>query len=68
MNNESLKLLSGLLTKEQLATTLKVSVPTIDKWIRNNKISPVRIGRRVYFNDHSIENLIQHGTDDVKSV
>lgn len=63
MQQDSLKILCSLLSKEELATNLKVSVPTIDKWIRNKKITPIKIGRRVYFNDSSILNMLKNDGD-----
>lgn len=38
-----------LLTKEELAIKLKVSCATINRWIMEKRITPVRIGKRCLF-------------------
>jgi excisionase family DNA binding protein len=35
----------GLLTKRELATKLKVSVRTLDEWMRRGRISYLKIGK-----------------------
>jgi hypothetical protein len=38
-----------LLTKEELALRLKVSVSCINSWIQQEKLLPIKIGRRALF-------------------
>ena len=50
--------LDGLLTVEELATKLRVSLKTVRSWIYLRKISHTRLGRRVYFSTDVVEELL----------
>lgn len=57
---------SNYFTKEELAIELHVSVATINKWIVNKKIVPIKIGRRALFlkssfQESSISNTKNNG-------
>lgn len=38
-----------LLTRKQLAGELKVSIPTIDRWIKMRAVPFYKMGRKVFF-------------------
>ena len=52
----------GLLTRQETAAYLKVSLVTIHQWAKYGIINPVRIGNRVYFQKQAILNLIEKQT------
>jgi excisionase family DNA binding protein len=51
-----------LLTVEQAATGLNVSVHTIRAWIARRKLAVVRLGRAVRVPSTEISKLIERGT------
>ena len=50
--------LDGLLTVEELAAKLRVSLKTVRSWIYIRKISHTRLGRRVYFSLDAVEEML----------
>ncbi len=46
-------------TIREFCTRFQISKPTLYEWIRMGKISPVKIGRRVYFKKGDVEGLIR---------
>jgi excisionase family DNA binding protein len=51
-----------LLTLEQTAERLAISMPTIRAWVWKRKIEVVRIGRCVRIREKVIRDLITHNT------
>lgn len=47
-----------LLTRQEVAKTLKMSVPQIDRLIRDGRITHVKIGRRVLVPEQAIADFI----------
>ena len=59
MNSTNLRFkLNDLVTVQELATKLRVSLKTIRSWIYLRKISFTRLGRRVYFSTDVVEDLL----------
>lgn len=52
----------GLLTRQETAEYLKVSLVTVHQWAKYGIINPVRIGNRVYFKKQSILDVIERQT------
>ena len=50
--------LAGLLTVEELAAKLRVSLHTVRSWKYLGKISYTKLGRRVYFSADAVEELL----------
>jgi len=48
-----------LLNKKEAATYLRLGVSTIDKLLALRKIKPVRIGRRVLFQQEDLDRFIE---------
>lgn len=48
----------SLLTKEQAASRLHCSTRTLDYKVSRNEITPVRIGRKVFFRPDDLERLV----------
>ncbi len=44
----------GLLTKRELATKLKVSVRTLDDWMRRGRIAYLKIGKSCRYRDGDV--------------
>jgi len=49
---------SNLLTKEELAIRLRLSVSTINAWIQSGKLRPIRSGRKCLFPEHLVNELL----------
>ncbi|MDP9954794.1 excisionase family DNA binding protein [Epilithonimonas hungarica] len=49
---------SDYLTKKEVATRLKISIGTLNNWIKDEKIPSHKIGRRVLFKESEIEESI----------
>jgi excisionase family DNA binding protein len=47
-----------LMTLQETATSLKVSPHTVRKWVREGRLQPVRLCRRLLFAPASIDRLI----------
>ena len=58
MNNALRFSLNGLLTVEELASKLKVSLKTVRSWMYLRKIPFTKFGRRVYFSLDVVEELL----------
>ena len=56
----------GLLTRQETADYLKVSLVTIHQWAKYGIINRVRIGNRVYFKKKAILDLIEKQTVRIK--
>jgi len=56
----------GLLTRQETANYLKVSLVTIHQWAKYGIINPIRIGNRVYFKKQAILDLIEKQTVKIK--
>ena len=46
------------LTKKSLAESLEVSVSTINNWMRDGRITPLRVGRRVLFPIYEVQRFL----------
>lgn len=55
---------SEYLTKKEVAKKLKISIGTLDNWIRDDKIPFHKIGRRVLFKESEIEESINQLKND----
>lgn len=60
-NNDIKYRLDQLITIEELAGKLQISVRTVRDWLSKRKIPFTRLGRRVYIHTGVIENLLQRG-------
>lgn len=49
-----------LTTTDELATQLRVSKKTIQRWCRERRIPHIRIGGRILFRDDDIQAAIAH--------
>lgn len=49
----------NLLTLEETAEIFKVSRRTLFNWGKNNLINPICIGRRVYYREEAVKQLIK---------
>jgi len=47
------------ITIKEISTVIDVSVPTINRWIRNNYIPSYKIGKRRLFKKEEIDNWIE---------
>lgn len=56
MENTSIQT-TPLLTKEAAAVFLQISTPSLDRWVKEGKITPIKIGRTVRFSRESLINL-----------
>ena len=56
----------GLLTRQETADYLKVSLVTIHQWAKYGIINRVHIGNRVYFQKQAILDLIEKQTLRIK--
>lgn len=60
MESENGTLLDGLLTREQVAEQLSLSVDTLGRWATQRKGPPVtKIGPRVYYRRESLARWIK---------
>ncbi|UYW02087.1 helix-turn-helix domain-containing protein [Flavobacterium agricola] len=48
-----------LLTREETAELLKVSLATLDRWSKNGKMQPLKIQHKVYFKKSDIEKALK---------
>lgn len=46
------------ITRKQAANLLRVSLPTVNDWTKTGKIKGYRIGSRIRFKRHEIENSL----------
>lgn len=47
------------LTRAEAAKKLRVSLPTIDSYVKNGLLNPERIGRRILFSEDNIEQFLK---------
>lgn len=47
-------------SKSELAKKLGVSNRTVDNWMADGKISFTKVGRRIFFSENDLEQLIQN--------
>lgn len=45
-------------TITEVCDKFQISKPTLYEWIKAGKITPVKIGRRVFFNQKEVEGLL----------
>ena len=57
---------SKLLTIKETAKFFRVSDRTINNWCRNNLLSKIEIGRRVYFEEKEIKDLVTKNKTEKK--
>ena len=48
------------LNKDQLSEYIKISKPTIDRYVRDGKINSIKLGRRVLFDIKDIDNYMNN--------
>lgn len=48
-----------LLTRQEAAALLKVSLVTLDTWVRQGKVPAMRIGRKVRFQKSAVEKSLK---------
>ena len=53
-----------ILTSEEVATMLRISMPTLYRHIKNGIIPCIRVGRRTLFRLDDIEELLNSDTSD----
>jgi len=46
------------LNKDQLSEYIKISKPTIDRYVRDGKLNSIKIGRRVLFDRTDIDRYM----------
>ena len=46
-------------TKEEIAIRYRVSVATVDRWIKAGKLRPIRVGRRVLLSKEAVEDFLR---------
>jgi excisionase family DNA binding protein len=51
-----------LLTVEEVLAIIPIKEPTLRKYVHEKKIEHVKVGRRVFFKESTIEDLIRRGT------
>lgn len=56
--NLILKKTPKFVTREEVASMLKVSMPTINVWSKQGILISYRIGRRVYFKSNELEDAL----------
>jgi DNA-binding transcriptional MerR regulator len=54
----------ALIPRKDVLRILSVSAPTLREWERRRKITPIRIGGRVFFHVLEITNLIKISAPD----
>lgn len=56
--------LPNFYTREELATKLKVSPRTIDRWEKEGKITAKRVSRTVRFSEEQVKRLLSDENTD----
>ena len=51
--------MNDLIARDRTAERLGVSMATLDRWVREKRLEPVRLGRRVLFEPHTVEAFIE---------
>ena len=51
-----------LLTLQEAATALRVSTHTVRNWVRQGRLHPVRLSRRVLFHPGEVKRLVDAAT------
>jgi hypothetical protein len=59
------RFLKSLISRNEVLRILSVSAPTLREWERQGKLTPIRIGGRVYFHVLEISSLIKFPVPDV---
>ncbi len=52
----------GLLTREEAAKYLRVSVPTLHRRVQDGSLRPVHIGRRIVFQLEDLQRIVEQGS------
>jgi excisionase family DNA binding protein len=58
-NMDAIKSQNKKLTREEAAAKLKISLPTLAKFIKENDIPIQRVGNRILISEKSIENYLR---------
>lgn len=45
----------------EASRVLRLSVPTLRTWIHTGRLKPVRLGRRVFFTENQLQEIIDAG-------
>lgn len=53
---------AGLLTREEAAMYLRVSVPTLHRRVQDGSLRPVHIGRRIVFQLEDLQRIVEQGS------
>jgi excisionase family DNA binding protein len=59
---DTIKNENKLLTKEEVCVYLSISSPTLERWLKQQKIPVIRFGRTVRFSIDAIKELIPKNT------
>ena len=54
--------MNNLLTIQEAASYLRISVSTIYRWIHHRKIEYIKLGSRVMFSEESLQEFIKNNT------
>lgn len=54
--------MNNLLTIQETASCLRISVSTLYRWVHQKKIEYVKIGSRVMFSEECLNKLIENNT------
>jgi len=45
-------------TKEETSSILRISIATLNRWVKDKKIHPEKIGKKVLFTEQAIEHFV----------
>ena len=51
--------MTTILSKEEVALARKVSVSTIDRWIRGGGLRTVKVGKRVWITEQALDEFFR---------
>ena len=54
--------MNNLLTIQEAASCLRISVSTLYRWVHHKKIKYVKIGSRVMFSEEALDEFIENNT------
>lgn len=55
------------MTTEEVADLLKVTQPTVYRWVRDGQLSALRVGRTLRFDKAEVERMVR-GTEETPSM
>lgn len=61
------KIVVNLLTKDDVAEALKVSVRTVDRFVKAGRLRPIRVGRAVRFQWCDVAEFLARSSDTANS-